>query len=80
MISELPDEQGDWLAELRRLIERVVQRRRGLQVTLVAHSMGGQLAHLLLRGVDAAWKSRHIAKLVTIGTPWAGGLSGMFQA
>lgn len=57
---------ADNAEELKKLIERV---RANGEVDLLAHSMGGILAERYILKNDG---SHHVAKLITVGTPWLG--------
>jgi lysophospholipase-3 len=62
---------GDFHGKLKELVEEA-HAQNGDRVTLLAHSMGGIMAHDFLRQQSQAWKARHIRQLVTLSTPWKG--------
>ena len=72
------DEQEEYFESVKTLIESMHTKSGGKKVMIVAHSMGGNYAYLLLQRQDQAWKDKHIQSLVTIGTPW-GGAAGTLQ-
>ena len=66
-----PDSSG-LVPRLRTLVEQAVATAAGRPATLVSHSMGGLQTLYFLRQQTAAWKARHIARWVSISTPFAG--------
>ncbi len=64
---------------LRHLVEQTFRETRGRRVTLLAHSMGGLLAHHFLSRQPRHWKEKYIESLVTLNTPWQGSIV-MLQA
>ena len=64
---------------LRRLVESTYEQNGGRQVALLAHSMGGLLAHYFLQKQNATWRRTYIHSLITLNTPW-GGVVDMLEA
>jgi len=57
---------------LARILEGLEQRYANEPIALVAHSMGGLVAHASLLHLQATATQSTVARLVTIATPWQG--------
>jgi hypothetical protein len=60
---------------LGRSIERLLEESGATQIDIVAHSMGGVITAYALQEYGYA---RHVRKVITLGTPWAGTLTYVF--
>ena len=66
------DEMGDFVKQLRDLIEFTYRANGGKRVVLVAHSMGNLHALYLLNQQSQAWKDKYIRLFIAVSAPWAG--------
>ncbi|ELU02908.1 hypothetical protein CAPTEDRAFT_24117, partial [Capitella teleta] len=62
-------------SRLKKLIENAHDQSSGEPVTLLAHSMGGIMAHYFLQSQSQEWKDRYVRSLVTLSTPWRGSVA-----
>jgi lysophospholipase-3 len=72
------DEQEEYLANVKNLIEEMYINNGKKKVIIVTHSMGGTYVYYLLLKQDQAWKDKYIRSVFTLGAPW-GGCSGTLQ-
>ncbi|RWS24235.1 group XV phospholipase A2-like protein [Leptotrombidium deliense] len=73
-----PHELDEHFVELKVLVESSYNKTGGKRVTLVGHSMGGNIAYIFLRNQTKVWKQKYIKALITIGTPWGGGFKYIY--
>ena len=66
-----PSVPNNYYGNLRQLVESSFNES-GKKVVLMAHSMGGLLAHHFLIQQSPEWKSHYIQSLITFSTPWKG--------
>ncbi|KAK2146492.1 hypothetical protein LSH36_605g03014 [Paralvinella palmiformis] len=64
---------------LRRLVEDTYKKNGNTRVALLAHSMGGLLAHYFVQKQSPQWRKKYIHSLITLNTPW-GGVVDMLEA
>ncbi|GAB0093285.1 phospholipase A2 group XV [Sergentomyia squamirostris] len=67
-----PNENTQWFVDLKTLIEETYTLNDKQPVTLVAHSMGGPMSLIFLQQQTREWKSKYIARMVTLAGAWAG--------
>ncbi|CAN6324155.1 unnamed protein product [Urochloa humidicola] len=63
---------------LKSLVERASRRNGGRPVTIVAHSLGGPLAHHFLTQRPLPWRRRFVRRFVPVAAPWGGVVSVMY--
>lgn len=72
-----PQELTGYFTDLKRLIERASELSGKKKATLVCHSMGCTHLLVFLRLQSAAWRQKHVRKLIALSSPWAGSMKAL---
>lgn len=67
-----PNENQQWFADFKTLIENSMKINQKQPVTLVCHSMGCLMSLIFLQSQSKDWKRQFIARFITISAPWGG--------
>lgn len=57
---------------MKTLVENVYDKNGNVPVTLIVHSMGGPMTLVLLQQQSEAWKSKYIARIISLAGAWGG--------
>ncbi|XP_063236646.1 phospholipase A2 group XV-like [Bacillus rossius redtenbacheri] len=72
-----PNENADYFARLRALVEETYVASGGQRVVLLAHSMGAPMCLHFLHLQSQAWKDAHVRALVTLAGVWGGSIKAL---
>lgn len=72
-----PNELGEFLANLTRLIEAQYMLHSYRPVTLICHSMGCLNAQHLLNSKSQEWRDVHIKRMIALAAPWRGSFKAL---
>lgn len=75
--SLLLDENGDYFARLKALVEETYRINDNHPVIILAHSMGGPMSLHFLHIQSKAWKDQYIRALVTLSGAWGGSVKAL---
>lgn len=67
-----PNENKQYLVDLRVLVEEAYTQNDNTPVTLLCHSMGCPMSLIFLHSQTADWKVKYIARMITIAGAWGG--------
>lgn len=73
----ISDELGQYFIDLKELIENTYEQNYQTPVTLISHSMGSALALIFLQQQSIEWKSKYIARQISLGGVWAGSVKAL---
>lgn len=57
---------------MKTLVENVYDINGNVPVTLIVHSMGGPMTLVLLQQQSDSWKSKYIARIISLAGAWGG--------
>jgi lysophospholipase III len=57
---------------MKALVEETYSQNNNTSITIIAHSMGAPMTLLFLQGQTASWKTKHIARIMTLAGAWGG--------
>lgn len=66
------DENTQWFADLKELVQYAYELNDGTPVTFVLHSMGGPMLLHFLQLQTQEWKDKYISKAITLNAAWGG--------
>lgn len=72
-----PNELGDYMKQVKALIEETYQTNKGRKVVLLCHSMGCSLMLYLLNRQPQQWKDQYVKSLFTLAGPWGGAVKSV---
>ncbi|KAI5708748.1 hypothetical protein M8J76_002447 [Diaphorina citri] len=72
-----PNENQEYFANFKALIEETYDLNGGTPVVLVAHSMGSLMCLYFLQRQSSAWKSKFVRSLVSLAAPWGGSVKAV---
>lgn len=72
-----PNELGEFIANLTRLIEDSYAIHNYRPVTLICHSMGCLNSQLLLNSKSQEWRDVHIKRMIALAAPWSGSFKAL---
>jgi alpha-beta hydrolase superfamily lysophospholipase len=75
--SSLLDENGEYFARLKALVEETYRINDNQPVIILAHSMGGPMSLHFLHTQTKSWKDKYICALVTLSGAWGGAVKAL---
>ncbi|XP_077275869.1 lysosomal phospholipase A and acyltransferase isoform X1 [Temnothorax americanus] len=72
-----PNENEEFFAKLKDLVEETYTMNNNTPVTLLAHSMGGPMTLIMLQRQSQKWKDKYINSLITLSAVWAGSVKAI---
>ena len=70
--SFFPDENKQFMDDLKKLVEDTYYLNKNQKVILIGHSMGNPYALQLLNGQSKSWKNKFIKSYISLSGPWGG--------
>lgn len=68
----LVGENQQWFVDMKRLVEETYELGGQQRITLIVHSMGGPMSLVFLQKQTQAWKTKYIARIISLAGAWAG--------
>ncbi|XP_070164059.1 lysosomal phospholipase A and acyltransferase [Polyergus mexicanus] len=72
-----PNENEEFFAKLKNLVEETYALNNNTPVTLLAHSMGGPMTLIMLQRQSQKWKAKYINSFITLSAVWAGSVKAV---
>ena len=72
-----PSSHSKYFARLKLLVENTYWNNARRRVILVAHSLGGLMAHHFLLGMSPEWKRKYVHLFLPVAVPWAGSVNAL---
>ncbi|CAL1688468.1 unnamed protein product [Lasius platythorax] len=72
-----PNENEEFFAKLKTLVEETYAINNNTPVTLLAHSMGGPMTLIMLQRQSQKWKDKFINSFITLSAVWAGSVKAV---
>jgi lysophospholipase III len=66
------DEQQDWIANLKKLVEETYFTNQNQSVTFISHSFGAPMMMVFLRSQLYIWKQKYISRMISLSGVYAG--------
>lgn len=67
-----PNENGEWFVNLKHLVEYAYDMNDKTPITFITHSMGSPMTLIFLQSQTQSWKSKYVARVVSLAGAWAG--------
>ncbi|XP_055848995.1 phospholipase A2 group XV-like [Episyrphus balteatus] len=67
-----PNENAAWFVNLKQLVEDAYDMNDQTPITFITHSMGSPMTLVFLQRQTQQWKSKYVARVVSIAGAWAG--------
>lgn len=77
MYQSLADENVEWFADLKTLVEETYDMNGEQPITFVVHSMGGPMTLLFLQLQGDEWKEKYVARIVSLAGAWGGSVKAL---
>lgn len=71
------DENEKYFSNLIKLVEETYEQNGNKSVVLIAHSMGGPMAYIMLQKVSQQWKDKYIKSLIGLSGAWGGSVKAL---
>lgn len=63
--------------DLKDLVEETYEQNGQEAITFIVHSMGGPMTLTFLQQQSESWKSKYIARLISLAGAWAGSVKAV---
>ena len=63
--------------DLKVLVEETYMLNGNVPITFIVHSMGGPMTLLFLQQMDASWKDKYVARMISLAGAWAGSVKAI---
>lgn len=71
------DENTEWFANMKTLVEETYSANGNRTVTLIVHSMGGPMTLRFMHLQSGKWKDKHIARIIALAGAWGGSVKAL---
>lgn len=62
---------------MKTLVEETYAANSNAPVTFIVHSMGAPMTLLFLQQQDKSWKSKYVARIISLAGAWAGSVKAV---
>jgi lysophospholipase III len=66
------DEQGEYFADLKKLVEDTYELNHQSKISFLAHSLGNMYLLYFLNRQSQDWKDKYVSSFIGMGGPWGG--------
>ncbi len=71
------DENKQWFLDLKTLVEETYEANNKVPITFIVHSMGAPMTLVFLQQQDKSWKSKYVARIISLAGAWAGSVKAI---
>lgn len=72
-----PNENSDWFVNLKILVEDAYEMNDKTPITFITHSMGSPMTLIFLQQQTQQWKSKYVARIISLAGAWAGSVKAV---